>query len=57
MRKMHVRLTVRLILATAVAIAFAAAPALAQAQAPGSLAQLSGSNSCIAEGDSECPTL
>ena len=57
MRKMHVHLTIRLIVATAVATAFAAAPALAQAQAPGSLAQLSGSNSCIAEGESECPTV
>ena len=57
MRKMHVRLTLPLILAAAVTIAFAAAPALAQAQAPGSLAQLGGSDSCIATGESECPTV
>ena len=56
MRKLHVYLTVRLGLAAAVVIAFAVSPALAQAQAPGSLTQLGGSNSCIASGESECPT-
>ena len=56
LRKLHVHLTSRLGIAAAVVIAFAVSPALAQAQAPGSLAQLGGSDSCIAAGDSECPT-
>jgi hypothetical protein len=56
LRKLHVHLTARLGIAAAVVIAFAVSPALAQAQAPGSLAQLGGSDSCIAAGESECPT-
>src|SRR5579862_2315203 len=57
MRKIQVRITVRLTIIAAVAIALAVVPALAEAQAPGSLAQLAGSNSCIATGESECPTV
>ena len=57
LRKLQVHLTVRLGIAAAIVIAFAVSPALAQAQAPGSLAQLGGSDSCIASTvDSECPT-
>ena len=47
MRKIQGRVTIRLIAGIAAVIAFAVAPQLAQAQAPGSLAQLTGSNACI----------
>ena len=57
MRKIQVRITIRLIAGLAALVAFALVPQIAQAQAPGSLTQLGGSNSCIAVGESECPTV
>ncbi len=56
MLKIHARVILRLALGATIGLALAVAPALAQAQAPGSLNQLGGANSCIAAGDSECPT-
>ncbi|HTT31890.1 MAG TPA: beta-propeller fold lactonase family protein [Solirubrobacteraceae bacterium] len=57
MPKVDVHAIVRLALGTVVVCVFAITPQLAQAQTPGALTQLGGSNSCIATGESECPTV
>jgi len=56
MPKVDVHAFLRLALVPVVAGVFAVAPQFAQAQTIGSLTQLGGSNSCIAVGESECPT-
>src|ERR1700758_3752571 len=57
MPKVNVHAILRLALGSVVAGVFALVPQLAQAQTIGSLPQLGGSNSCIAVGESECPTV
>jgi Divergent InlB B-repeat domain/Lactonase, 7-bladed beta-propeller len=57
MPKVNVHAILRLALGSVVAGVFALVPQLAQAQTIGSLTQLGGSNSCIAVGESECPTV